>query len=309
MKIWAGSCLAAMLVTGCAYGIGEQYFFVPKPAFQIVTDAALMRVVGEETITKLANNGGSEGQSPLLPPRLPATLEKELHAFGKKGRQVAVIHARAANARQGEPLIVYCGGNASDMINRGAYYVNKLLPWGEVVMWDYPGFGHSNGAPWASSFDDVFTNMVPWIDEQAKGRPLVLWGHSIGGLICSRFAQKSKEVDAIVLETTALSPQRMAKDRTWALPLIDVQVQGDWRTFDIPTMLADFTGPIMVVGAGKDQTLPVPLAREVGEALKGQNPAVTYVEYAQATHLNATLNSDFARDAATFFAGVSDTRH
>lgn len=148
------------------------------------------------------------------------------------------------------------------MINRGVYYVNKLLPWGELLLWDYPGFGHTNGSPWASSFDDIFIDMVPWIDEQAKDRPLVLWGHSIGGLICSRIAQESREVDAIILETTALSPQRLAKDRTWAIPIVDVQVQGDWRAFDIPEMLSGFSGPVMVIGAEKDTTLQVSLARE-----------------------------------------------
>lgn len=296
---------AALLTTSCAYNIGEQYFFVPKPAAQLVSDPAQMRIVDEDLITSPPAPAGAVF-TPIARPRLPVTLVKELHPFGKEGRQVAVIHAKSATAKPGEPLIVHCGGNASDMINRGVYYVNKLIPWGELVMWDYPGFGHSNGAPWASSFDDVFAEMVPWIDAQAKDRPLVLWGHSIGGLICSRIAEKSTEVDAIVLETTALSPQRMAKDKTWALPIVDVQVQGDWRSFDIPVMLAAFKGPVMVIGAGKDGTLPVPLAREVGDALMKQGLAVTYVEYPEATHLNAALNSDFARDAAAFFAKIAD---
>lgn len=298
----------ALLSASCAYNIGEQYFFFPRPAAQLVTDAADMRIVQEDLVTAAAA-AGDPSFTPIARARLPVTLVKELHAFGKEGRQVAVIHARSAAAKPGEPLIVHCGGNASDMINRGVYYVNKLIPWGELVMWDYPGFGHSNGAPWASSFDDVFAEMVPWIDAQAKGRPLVLWGHSIGGLICSRIAEKSTQVDAIVLETTALSPQRMAKDKTWALPIVDVQVQGDWRSFDIPVMLAAFRGPVMVIGAGKDDTLPVPLAREVGAALKGQGIPVTYVEYPEATHATAAMTPDFARDAEVFFAGVSDTRH
>lgn len=296
------------MMASCAYDIGEQYFFRPMPAGQLVTDPALMKVVDEELVT--APSAKTETTfTPIARPRLPATLTKELHPFGKEGRQVAVIHVRAANAKPGEPLIVYCGGNASDMINRGVYYVNKLLPWGEVVMWDYPGFGHSNGSPWASSFDDVFTEMVPWIDELAKDRPLVLWGHSIGGLICSRIVSKSAQVDAIVLETTALGSQRLAKDRTWMLPIVDVQVQGDWRTFEIPKMLGGFTGPVMVIGAGKDEVLNVGLAREVGTELKNQGLAVTYVEYPEMGHLNATLNSDFARDGAAFFGTVADTRH
>lgn len=306
MKRLSGVILAAAFSGGCAYNVGEQYFFIPKPAAQIVTDPALMRIASEELVVAAAA-AGDPNFTPITQPRLPATLIKELHPFGKEGRQVAVIHARPANPKAGEPLIVYCGGNASDMINRGVYYVNKLLPWGELVLWDYPGFGHSNGAPWASSFDDVFAEMVPWLDAQAKDRPLVLWGHSIGGLICSRIAQASREVDAIVLETTALSPQRLAKDKTWALPIVDVQVHGDWRSFDVPEMLAGFTGPVMVIGAGKDTTLPVNLAREVDTALKGKGLDVTYVEYADKGHLDAAMHSGFATDATVFFGKVTDS--
>ena len=308
MKHLSCIALAAALLGGCAYNIGEQYFFVPKPAAHVVTDPALMKIVNEELVTSPAAPGDTNF-TPIAQPRLPATLIKELHPFGKEGRQVAVIHARPADPKPGEPLIVYCGGNASDMINRGVYYVNKLLPWGEVLLCDYPGFGHTNGSPWASSFDDIFIDMVPWIDEQAKDRPLVLWGHSIGGLICSRIAQESREVDAIILETTALSPQRLAKDRTWAIPIVDVQVQGDWRAFDIPEMLSGFSGPVMVIGAEKDTTLQVSLAREVGTALKEKGLAVTYVEYAGKGHLDAALHSGFAKDATAFFGKVADTRN
>jgi len=297
--------LAALALSACAYGVGERYFFVPQPAAEIVADPAAMTLVDEQKITgpvDLAN------RPPILAGRLPATLTKEIAHFGVEGRQTALAYARAANAQPGEPLIVMCGGNASDMIKRGVYYVDKVLPWGELLMWDYPGYGHSNGSPWATSFDDVIGEMAPWIDEQAKDRPLVFWGHSIGGLICSRLASKSREVDAIILETTALSPTRMAKDKTWAIPLLDVKVEGDWNSFDIPQMLKGFSGPVLVTGAGKDETLPVPLAREVGKALKEEGLDVTYVEYAQSGHLNSTLNSDFARDAKVFFARVANTR-
>lgn len=296
----------SLLSASCAYGIGEQYFFRPVPAAQLVTDPAQMHIVGEERITGPVD---LTNRPPILVGRLPAVLTKQILNFGKDDRRTALAHVRPANARPGEPLIVLCGGNASDMLNRGVYYTDKVLPWGELLMWDYPGFGHSSGAPWATSFDDVIADMVPWIDEQAKGRPLVFWGHSIGGLICSRLAQKSAEVDAIILETTALSPTRLAKDRTWAIPLVDVQVQGDWKSYDIPTMLSGFKGPVLVIGAGKDQTLAVPLAREVGAALKQGGLDVTYVEYADKGHLDSTLHSGFAKDATTFFAKVTDRPH
>jgi pimeloyl-ACP methyl ester carboxylesterase len=298
---------AALATASCAFGVNERYFFRPMPATELVSDPALMRIAGEDLITGADSVASAEGRSPLLEPRLPITLAKDIRKFG--GVRIALAHARAANAKEREPLIVHCGGAGADMINRGVYYVNKIAPWGELLMWDYPGFGHSLGTPTADSFDRVFAEMAPWIDAQAKGRPLVIWGHSIGGLVCARLASKSREVDAIILETTALSTTRLAKDKTWAIPVIDAQVQGEWKTFDIPQMLDGFSGPVLVIGAGKDNTLPAPLAREVDKALKDGDLNVTYVEYAEMGHLNATVNSGFAADGAAFFASITDTRH
>lgn len=298
---------ATVATASCAFGVNERYFFRPMPAVNLVSDPALMRITGEDQITGVDNNASTDGRSPLLTSRLPLTLTKDIRKFG--GVRIALAHAKAANAKDGEPLIVHCGGAGADMINRGVYYVNKIVPWGELLMWDYPGFGHSLGSPTADSFDRVFAEMAPWIDAQAKGRPLVMWGHSIGGLVCARLAVQSREVDAIILETTALSTTRLAKDKTWALPVIDAQVQGEWKTFDLTQMLDGFNGPILVIGAGKDNTLPTPLAREVAKTLKESGLNVTYVEYPEMGHLNATVNSGFAKDGASFFAGVADARH
>jgi pimeloyl-ACP methyl ester carboxylesterase len=308
MKAGLCSVLACVVLGGCAYGIDEHYFFIPKPAAQRAADPSEMRIIDQERITgPFASDQYLDGRPPILAGRLPATLTHDLKSFG--GGRTAITLAKAANGPANEPLIVFCGGNAWDRINRGAAYLDKLLPWGEVLLFDYPGYGDSTGLPYASSFDAVFKDMAPWLDGLGRDRPLVLWGHSIGGLVCSRLASQSREVDALVLETTAKSPDRIAKDKTWAIPVVDVQVRGDWKDFDAPKMLAGFSGPILVVGAGKDRTLPAPLARELAATLEGEGLKVTYREYAKAGHLNATLNSDFAKDALVFFQSLSDLRH
>src|SRR5262245_44651944 len=134
---------AALLLGRCAIRIREQMFFLPQPPTAVPTEAASMRIVGEQRINGPNTPAPLEGRSPLMAPRLPVTLAKELLHFSKAGRQTGVMHVRAANAKPGEPLIVHCGGNASDTIKGGVYFTDKILPWGELIMWDYPGYGHS----------------------------------------------------------------------------------------------------------------------------------------------------------------------
>jgi pimeloyl-ACP methyl ester carboxylesterase len=181
-----------------------------------------------------------------------------------------------------------------------------VLPWGEVLMFDYPGYGDSTGTPTTESFSALRQDMGSYIDGLARGRPLVLWGHSIGGLICSGLAEVSREADAVILETTGPSFAVIAETlKPWFAPFVKTAVKDSLRTYEVSELLKDFKGPIFVVGAGKDERLPVKLARSLAAALKGRGLRVAYHEYPGANHFNAALNSTFAGDAVAFFKTVA----
>ncbi len=181
------------------------------------------------------------------------------------------------------PLIVSCFGNASDRRLNGIDYLRKIAPFGEAVIWDYPGYGDSSGAAEVTSFEAVIDDLVPELDARADGRPLIYWGHSLGGFVCAQMAARSEAVDAIILETTA--PNVRAVAREWA-PLglgRIVPIDDQLKRFDTPQALADFARPILIIGAGRDQVLPVGLSRQLAEQL----PDAIYLELPQATHFSA----------------------
>jgi len=105
-------------------------------------------------------------------------------------------------------LIVHGLGEHSGRYEQVAQQLND---WGFAVRaFDLGGHGRSSGAPGSMAddhrlLDDLATVIDRSRGQGAPGIPLVLLGHSLGGLIAARFVSlKLRAVDALVLSSPAL---------------------------------------------------------------------------------------------------------
>lgn len=199
------------------------------------------------------------------------------------------------------PLIVSCFGNATDRIEHGADYAAKITPHGQALLWDYPGYGDSSGMASVDTLGLVLDDLAPLITQKSGARPLVLWGHSLGGFVCANLALRLPSVDALVLETTAPSVRAVAK--AWTpdgLPLRVSYDEGLLR-FDIPTALAEVDAPVLIIGAGRDRVLPITLSQELAQAL----PDATYLELPEATHFSAGFDPRAQAAVAELLTAIS----
>ena len=185
------------------------------------------------------------------------------------------------------PLLVNCFGNAADRRSSGEQYAGKLAPHGQALLWDYPGYGDSAGKPSVGAIEAAAPELVALIEARAGDRPLIYWGHSLGGFVCSTLAAQSEQADALVLETTAASIRSVAK--AWTPEGVPLRVSFDQSLlrFDTPAVLDGFTAPVLVIGAGRDRVLPVELARELAETLEADGLDVRYLELPEANHFAA----------------------
>ena len=110
-------------------------------------------------------------------------------------------------APRGVVLIVHgLGEHAS----RYGHVARALLDWGFVVRaYDQRGHGQSGGArgalPAEAALLDDLAEMVENTRLHLAGLPLILLGHSMGGLVVSRFvALKMSPVDGLVMSSPAL---------------------------------------------------------------------------------------------------------
>ena len=211
---------------------------------------------------------------------------------------IAITLAQTNNNR----LIVACMGNAADRLSDGVGYLKGLVPFGDVVIFDYPGYGDSSGTPALDDFDAALLALKTWVDA-ADYEEIVVWGHSLGGFVCAELtSQLAEKPDAFVFETSASSVAAVAAATTpwYAKPFIRIEIEEGLSSYDNIEALNGFAGHVLVIGASEDKQLPVGLSRELADKLKEAGRDVTYVELDGAGHMNVSSHPEYPATISRF---------
>ena len=130
---------------------------------------------------------------------------------GAAGAHALALHDWPLPAHQRRASAVLVHGLGEHM-GRYAHVAQRLNAWGvQVRGYDHHGHGRSGGARGALAGDGQLTaDLARVIDsvraQLAPGEPLVLLGHSMGGLVAADLvAQALRPVDALVLSSPALA--------------------------------------------------------------------------------------------------------
>ena len=249
-------------LTACRLSISEREVFQPNPYNRRDLDGPLV----------LDNEN-------RLPPWVTLHHARQASAIGP----IATTLAETPSDR----LIVHCGGNASDRKTGGVFYLAGLLEFGDVLLFDYPGYGDSAGTATAGEVEAALDEIA----EIARAREpdeLVLWGQSLGGFVCASLATRLlDQVQLMVFETTARNAEAVAESWTpWFMkPFMSFEVSDGLDAWDNVHAMEGFSGRILVLGAAKDRVLPVELSRDLARDLEAAGHDVRYVEFDQATHM------------------------
>ncbi|MBJ7445912.1 MAG: alpha/beta fold hydrolase [Brevundimonas sp.] len=232
-------------------------------------------------------------------PSAPPPAGSQTLSLSYDGGRIGTTRVRATAVPR--PLILFCGGNLFRRSSGGGAVAEELSPFGDVLMFDYPGYGETDGTANFAGFEAVGRVIAREARAQAdaEGRPLIAWGHSLGGIVCSAIANEV-DADALVLETTTPSA-RAAIDEMVGLarPLVRVNMAPALAAVDVPGSLAGYRGRIVVLEAGKDDTLPPALSRRLARELRAKGHDVQTLVFPQAGHNDVGQQPDFeARVAA-----------
>ena len=217
--------------------------------------------------------------APLMPTAFAHAATAQTLRLG--GQDIAVEIVPGTGEAETKPLIVYCGGAGFTRARYGRWVGEALAAYGDVLLWDYPGQGESTGFPDPFTAEAVVRGLARWAGAQAGDRPVVVWGHSLGGFVGAQLVRHFK-ADALVLETTAPDPQGALEATGVTVPREYKRLLPLLARYNIPASLKGFRGEVLVLGAKQDKVLPVALSRELAESVTG----ATYVEL-DTTHYGA----------------------
>ncbi len=149
--------------------------------------------------------------------------------------------------------IVVFHGNAGAASDRD-YYLPALAPLGfRVLLAEYPGYGGRSGRPGEAAFVQDARETLRQISAQYGG-PIYLLGESLGcGVVASVARDSPVPIDGIILITPWDTLRAVAKHHYPWLP-VGLFLRDK---FDSVGNLKNFAGPIAVVGAERDDIIPL----------------------------------------------------
>lgn len=168
-----------------------------------------LTAAGAGALLGLAAERVAVGRPVLGPPRVP---RREVPLGSLRGRLLPVhaddgtrLHVEvddlppeeaAAAEAQGRPTLVLCHGYA---LNLDFWHVQRLALRGRyrLVLWDQRGHGRSDRGPEGSAtIDQVGADLEAVLDAAAPSGPLVLLGHSMGGMAIMALAARRPDLFA-----------------------------------------------------------------------------------------------------------------
>jgi uncharacterized protein len=188
-------------------------------------------------------------------------VQPEDHTFtASDGVRLHAWLFRASDANA--PMLVWYHGNAGNLSDRALMASNFARRGVSVFVFDYRGFGKSEGKP---SESKIFLDSIAAYDFVAKlgAQSIVLYGESVGGPYAAHVA-KQRKVRCVVIENSFPSLLAIGNALYKPLPL------GWTAPFALRTTdwLNDAGVPVLVMHGRRDEVIPYALGVQLYEGLK-----------------------------------------
>lgn len=161
----------------------------------------------------------------------------------------------------GAPLLVYFHGNGGNIGERGPIAANLAALGVPVLLFDWRGYGKSEGAP---AEDALFIDAIAAYDHARRLNPnLSLYGESLGGPYAA-YVAKTRGARCVIIENSFPSLRELGNAMYAPLPV-------GWtapRALDTVRWLNQAGAPVLVMHGKPDQVIPFKLGLSLYEQLK-----------------------------------------
>ncbi len=174
------------------------------------------------------------------------------------------IPADTGRARAGvAPTVLFCHGNAGNISHRvsSLQFFHGLGV--NTVLFDYRGYGRSDGDPSeVNSYADAQA-VYRWLVETKKIDPgqIYVFGRSLGGAVALDLAARVK-CAGVVVESSFTSAPEMGQRM---FPYLPIKLLARYR-FDNLSKIRRINCPVLVTHSPDDQLIPYEMGRELYEA-------------------------------------------
>jgi len=180
----------------------------------------------------------------------PAGAQDVFLATAEHGR----IHAWWCPVRGSRHAVLYCHGNAGNLSHRAEAVTRWQQGLGvSVLIFDYPGYGRSEGRPSESGCYAAGDAAWRWLTDGGRAAPedVVLYGGSLGGAVAVNVASRYPHRCLVLVSAFTSMPDMAQKLYPW-LP-------GRWlmrSRFDNLGKIDRCAGPVFIAHGDCDRLVP-----------------------------------------------------
>ncbi len=187
------------------------------------------------------------------PPDNPAAVSVEVE------RSDAVLRGWVVNGEQAGPLIVYFGGNAEEVSVNIDDFAGRHAT---TVLFNYRGYGESTGRPSERHLVQDAVAVAKWAKAQYPGRPLVLFGSSLGTGVAALAAARVKP-DAAILVSPYRSMGNLARKYFRIFP-VRWMLRHPFRAESVAAAMP----PTLVIASPNDGIIPFAESEAMVQAMR-----------------------------------------
>ena len=177
--------------------------------------------------------------------------------------------------------VLFFGGNGFYLVQSRAYIRSLTRPRVNVLLWDYRGYGRSEGDPGVEALrDDALAVYDHLVEERGVNRQhLILWGHSLGSFLATHVAAE-RPVGGVVLENPATDAEDWVQHLIpWYVRLfLGVEVDPVLQKENNVRRVSALTVPLLVVAGTEDNVTDPEMARTLYEAAGSEHKRLVEVE-------------------------------
>lgn len=193
----------------------------------------------------------------LTPPPNLAAEDVWLTAAGVR------VHAWWCPCPGADGAVLFCHGNSGNISQRSGDTILKLMHalQESVLIFDYPGYGQSDGVPSESGCYAAADAAYDWLSARVAAARIDIMGQSLGGGVATDLASRRPH-RALVLAKTFASFPEVAQSQ---LPMFPAR----WlvrNRFDNLAKIGACTGPVFIAHGDRDHLIPLSQAQRLFEA-------------------------------------------
>lgn len=263
----------APFLAGCStFTIDETDVFLPKPSVTpqtfdvdgVTLDQHVIPVV-DTTRSEITRSDTSQSKTPQS-----ETTEADA-AQSDADRDTLRLTAWHLTRPDAKGTVLLFGGNGFYLV-QSLGYIRALTEYPvNVMMWDYRGYGWSEGTPGVNAFKHDALAVYDYLTTElgADSSRVVLHGHSLGTFLATYTATK-RPAAGVVLENPATDVRGWVRSvAPWYVRLfVDVEIDPTLRGESNVERVQALDGPLLVIGGENDNVTTPDMARALHEAAR-----------------------------------------